>query len=478
MSASPANPGPAQPVKPPSHRLRDFWVSPLTILVVSVVFALAVAFVCLALAFNWMQGYPESAQKNVAIYYQTSPGANGLAAYLHPPLNSTQAGGENQLLALQFTNRESQAVNIRSVQLFSADCFTLQAQSITAAGVSAAPASAVPLLKLDPAQSALLWYRLVPTQDSTECPGQSPLVFLYEWRHAPTPAEQNPPTELQSISTGPIRLTTAAGLHWERFFSLLDKIIAVILLPVLLAIGNYLLNELQQRRARADKKKDDEREGQQKQQEQKLEVWKAMIPSTVKAIRNHYVPIYRVLSILENEDDPKYILACAFLFRAKITHLGDDNGGYYFRNHRGEDLCADLTNFLITRFYDLAVNKQLFLTKAELVKPGDSYNQVRQALGLDNPPPGPFGNLVVAFCAEVVKTDALAALRAHATFLEKILDHEINAPFVPYWYETAPAELDVPKLGEYLKAMKLAAANQATIQKDLDQYLASLPPKP
>ncbi len=140
----------------------------------------------------------------------------------------------------------------------------------------------------------------------------------------------------------------------------------------MLAAGGYIFQLLQDQKARHQKELDDahdtevkKREARraryQKLQEQKLEVWKTMIPGMVQAIRDHYVPIIRVLSLIQDDAklpvgqaDVHDILASALLFRTKITHMVDKNGGFYFRNHAGEDLCADLSQLapgpLFTRF--------------------------------------------------------------------------------------------------------------------------------
>ena len=349
-----------------------------------------------------------------------------------------------------------------------------------ASAPSAAAGAKPPLLTLGANHSAILWYSLIPDEGSA-CPGESPLVFLYTWQLPPPDATTQMPIEQQAISTGPIRITTVDGLHWERFFSLLDKIVALLLLPVLLAIGNYLLQDLQSRRASVEKDRDARAASQQKIQEQKLEVWKTMIPSMVQAIRTHYVPIVRVLSIVEGEagkpqDQADFgdLLACALLFRSKITHMVDLNGGFYFRNHRGEELCATLANALVGRFYMLSGDSMTFRQTAEKLQPVNSIIQVRQCLRIDAPLPGRFADLCAFFRKELAKPEHLAALNAHALFLHEILDHEINDPFFPFWYDTTPAPLDFDKLHGFIGRLGLAADDQAEVTKQLAEYQKSL----
>lgn len=489
---APANPGGGN--APPQAPIRERLISPFSILLLSLIFFCVATLLCLALAFDWIPGYPKSAQKNVAIYYQTAPSTTGLAVYLHPPLNSIQAPGQSQLLAFQFTNRGTSLISVRSLELFSASCFGIEpvAQGTQPGGIASAASTnpLPPLATLQPDQSVLLWYQLRAVENSV-CPGQSPLVFLYTWQQQMA----NQPVEQQSISTGPIQVTTLRGLQWERFFSLAIKIVPVVLLPVLLAIGNYLLQDLQQRKAESQKKKEDERDAaekrmadwradQQKTLEQKLEVWKAVIPMMVTAIRNHYVPMVRVLVLIEDEAskplgqaDLNDILACALLFRRKINYLVDDNGGFYFRNHRGEDLCATLTNLLLAHFYDLSGDTQRFRESAEKFEPGNSINHVRQTLHINHPQPGPFVLLCARFRQQLCQEGVLDQLKTHAMFLRKIAEYEINDPFYPFWYETAPTPLNEAELRGYVPALHLSSDDERQLSKELDEYFKSLTEK-
>src|ERR1035438_8542323 len=157
----------------------------------------------------------------------------------------------------------------------------------------------------------------------------------------------------------------------------------------------------------------------------------------VKAIRNHYVPIMRVLMIAAGEAgaapdkaDLNTIIACALLFRRKINYLMDENGGFYFRNHRGEELCATLSNLLSERFYALSgakpseATKQTFQENAEKLTPVNSINQVRQTLNIGDPEPGPFAQLCTDFKAKLGEACVLDQLKVHVVFLQKVLDHE------------------------------------------------------
>jgi hypothetical protein len=443
-------------------------VSAGRVLTLSVIFFLVAAGLCLCLGFGWIPGYPESAEKSVSIYYQVSGKPADLGVYLHPPLNFVQTDGLGQLVAFQFTNRSSTSITVHSLELSSPGCFRLEPY-----GRKLDPS---PLLILSANQSELYWYRLLPVDDLGSCSGQTPLVFIYTWQQAATSSPAQLQIERQSISTGPVRVTTRRSHQWERFFNLLAKIGPLILLPVLLAIGNYLLQELQQRRADSQKEKDDHRTDEAKLQEQKLEVWKAMVPDLVRAIRDHYVPIVRLLSILVSEADRKQgadhnqMLACALLFRSKINAIIDKNGGFYFKNLLGEEICAVLANLLNERFSVISGDSLTFQTSVESLPSTNSLAQVRQLLAIDAPPAGPFADVCARFRQHFSQELLLAQLRCHWALLEKILGREINDPFLRFWYEEEPSALDLPALLELLTNSGMDQKNEADLEPLLTKY--------
>jgi len=460
--------------------------SPLGVLAVCLVVISIVALVlCVALAFGWLSGYPESAPKNVTIYYQPAANPPGLTLYLHPPLNSIQARGESQLLAFQFTNLGRSTVSIKSLYLSSAGCFRMEPMA----------ASGTPFpARLDADQSRVFWYRLSVRDPSEACLGQFPLVFLYTWQVAastpPQPARtsrsvpSNPTApvvlEQQSISTGPINVTTSGRLGAERFFSLLAKIIPLILLPVVLAAAGYLFQDFQERKARHQKIQDDRRDRQQKKQEQKLEVWKTILPGIIEAIRNHYIPMLSVMSVMMGEiakqppvapnvDD---ILAGAVLFRSKLTNMVWHSGGFYFKSMRGEQICASLSNEFMDRCYALSGDADTFRRSAELLPDNCSVIQAKDKLQIAAPPAGAFATMCGAFKSKLADPVVLAQFNHFMEMISEILNYEANGPFYPQWYEERTpinrSKLTVPGLG-------LDPVTAASVENELKSYLDSLP---
>lgn len=481
MSSAPP-PNPAVPPSRPAQRsgpaavlasLLKGPISALHVLLLSLIAVAVALLLCILLAFNVLPGYPDSAEKNVTVYSQTGPSSPALSFYLNPPLNALQASGESQLLAVQFTNRGSTSLNVTGLDASPESCFYVESSDRSPRVPT--PDRPVPLAA---GRSAFFLYHLY-ARHTQACIGQFPLILRYSWKDTTAAASES--EQQQSISTGPIRVSTRGRILAERFFSLLARIIPLILLPLVLAAGGYIFQLLQEQKARQQKRQDDKHDAEQKLQEQKLEVWKAIIPSMVQAIRDHYVPLMRVLTLIQADAqlpvaqaDLNDVLASALLFRTKITHMVDQNGGFYFRNHAGEKLCADLTNVLLDRFYTLCGDKQTFLRTAEKLQPGNSLTQARQSLRIDSPLPGPFAQLCARFKTDLAQGDALDQLCNHVTFLCKILDHEINDPFYPFWYDTPPALIKKDELTALIPKLGWNAADEETLRTDIGQYMESL----
>jgi len=428
---------------------------PRPLVVIGLAALLVLGVLTYLLSFGKIPGYPESAQKSVSIYEQAVQNPSGLTLYLHPPLNSIQAAGGSQLLAFQFINR-GPATLVNDLQLSSAGCLHFALEP-TVAGVQQ---KSLPVL-LAPGQSALYWYRLSVSGSSDSCLGQFPLVFRYTWQFPQKKAGAAPTVEQQSISTGPILVTTPEQIGWQRFFSLTGKIVPLVLLPVLLALGTLLYQHLQEQRA-----------GQQKEQEQKLEVWKTVLPGIIQAIRNHYIPILSVISIMKDETDPDNVLVCALLLRSKVTNLVKTSGGFYFKNRRGEELCAGLSNTFMDRCYRLSKNEDEFRNAAILIPPRYLFAEAKEKmLHISSTSGSTLPNIRTDFAAEIAKTGELAHMKAHLEMIYEILNYEANGPFYPQWYD----ELDPPDQSKLnIPALGLDQATGQNLTEILNRYLEYL----
>ncbi|HWB31776.1 MAG TPA: hypothetical protein VG714_01255 [Acidobacteriaceae bacterium] len=239
--------------------------------------------VWLALGFGWLPGYPNPEEKSVPIYQPTAESA-GLSLYLHPPLNSIQAAGESQLLAFQFVNHSGADLTLRSLDISPSECFRIAPHPEKSGGVSG--------VILKPGQSSLFWYRLSAHADRhSNCLAQFPLVFHYRWQTGPV---ASPQVEEESISTGPVEVTTRLRIIARRLVVLTSRIVPIILIPLLVAAGGWFFQEFQERRA-----------AEQKKQEQKLQVWKTVLPGIIDAIRNHYIPMLSIISVMRAETSKK-----------------------------------------------------------------------------------------------------------------------------------------------------------------------------
>ena len=232
MSSAPP-PNPAVPPSRPAQRsgpaavlasLLKGPISALHVLLLSLIAVAVALLLCILLAFNVLPGYPDSAEKNVTVYSQTGPSSPALSFYLNPPLNALQASGESQLLAVQFTNRGSTSLNVTGLDASPESCFYVESSDRSPRVPT--PDRPVPLAA---GRSAFFLYHLY-ARHTQACIGQFPLILRYSWKDTTAAASES--EQQQSISTGPIRVSTRGRILAERFFSLLARIIPLILLPL------------------------------------------------------------------------------------------------------------------------------------------------------------------------------------------------------------------------------------------------------
>ncbi len=439
-----------------SHALGFVAILGLLLVLIACAVSLRLAY---RMSFDTAPGYPESAEKSVSIYQQTSANPSGITVYLHPPLNSIQAPGESQQVAFQFVNHGAPA-KVTDLQLSPIGCMQLTLEPAAGGIPQKLP------LNLAKGQSVVYWYRLSVADSKDSCLGQFPLVFHANWQ-LQSPAKT--PLEQQSVSTGPILVTTHERLGWERFYNLIGKIVPLILLPVLLALATMLFQHLQEQRGE-----------QQKVQEQKLEVWKTILPGIIEAIRNHYIPMLSIISIMKDEasqttPDTDDLLACALLLRNKVTHLVRTSGGFYFKNRRGEKICASLSNELMSRFYVLSGNPTAFRNEALLIPPKSLFAEAQKRMLRNSSVTGSaLPQIRKDFATAIAKAGELEHLRAHLEMVYEILNYEANEPFYPQWYdEREPlntGKLEVADLG-------LDAVTEKEMEGKMKSYLESVPAK-
>jgi len=474
--------------------------APVWLILTGLLLSVFLLLIVLLLSLDMIPGYPDTAEKSVAIYQSAAQNSAGLSVFLHPPLNSVQTVGHEQHLAFQFSNAGPD-VHVSDLRLSSPDCLTIALQSPPAAGriASSGPPPGTPnktAFNLPRGQSAVYLYTL---SASASCLGQFPLVFTYDWRPM-TPEEtaaqasgasaqkkdDQPATEHQSISTGPILVTTPGKLKWERLFSLSGKTVPIILLPVLLALATMLFQHLQQRRADLQKDLEDSKSGLQKKQEQRLQVWKTILPAFMEAVRQYYVPMLSIISVMTGETakqkpaeaDLDEVLAGALLLRNKFTNMIWHNGGFYFKNLVGEQLCTVVFDALMERCYLLAGDKDSLRAAAEQLPKDSTPRAVKEMVrkARANSP-------LVAMRSNIrQKVDAdsnvLTALNSHLNLVAELLTYEANVPLFP-WYE-APYKLNednlkVGELGLDSKTETALNAYIADIKKAFDEYVKSLP---
>jgi hypothetical protein len=420
------------------------WAVPLLVFLISGVLAILVS-----LAFGWLPGVPDSTQRSLPIYYQPGADKAELSVYVHPPMSTIQVGGDGQRLAFEFSNKSKDTLTVSTPTISPPNCFKLD------------PIKPL-VVQVEPDRSVAAFFDL----KALDCIGQFPLIFQYTWKAKNAPP--NTPESAQSISTGPIRVTSKLRIRLERLVGLGGKIFSLFVIPLFLAGISLIFQRAQDKKAELQKK-----------QEQTLEVWKTILPGIIQAIRDHYIPILRTIAIM-NEETSKTastangddILTSALLLRRKITYLTDTSGGFYFRNNRGEVLCASLANLFMARCYVLSGDKESFHRAAETLAHDCTLTRAKSTLRIDSPLPGTFRTMCTTFKSGVLKDSTLKELDHHLEMIYAVLIYEANGPFYPWWYDEKRPTLDETKLS--VSGLGLTADEQSSLQKKLDRYLESL----
>lgn len=420
------------------------WIVPLAVFLAS-----AILVILVSLAFGWLPGVPDSTQRSLPIYYQPGADKAELSVYVHPPMSTIQVGGDGQRLAFEFSNKSKDTLTIGTPTISPPTCFRLDPVQPS-------------VVQVEPNRSVAAFFDL----KALNCIGQYPLIFQYTWKAKNAPSTT--PESAQSISTGPIRITSKLRIRLERLVGLFGKIFSLFVIPLFLAGISLIFQRAQDKKAELQKK-----------QEQTLEVWKTILPGIIQAIRDHYIPILRTIAIMKDEtsktastangDD---ILTSALLLRRKITHLTDTSGGFYFRNNRGEELCASLTNLFMARCYVLSGDKESFHRAAETLAHDCTLTRAKTTLRIDSPLPGAFRAMSINFKNGVLDDTTLQKLDHHLEMIATVLDYEANGPFYPWWYDEARPTLDETKLS--VSGLGLNSDEESSLQKELDRYLWSL----
>jgi hypothetical protein len=87
---------------------------------------------------------------------------------------------------------------------------------------------------------------------------------------------------------------------------------------------------------------------------------------------------------------------------------------------------------------------------------------------------GPLKEIRDAFHVQLSDPLKLAQLGRHASLLKKILEREINDPFLTYWYETKQSPLDSKELEDSVAELNLDTEQEAKIKRLLEAYKASV----
>ncbi len=419
---------------------------------VGVVLAVAVF---LGLVSGLLPGIPDPQQKALTVFYRPNAGKEGLSLYLQPPMSMLQVEGRSQALAMQFTNYQSTPVQLLDVHVEPSNCFTLRFNR---------PGP----LTVMPNQSVVLLPRLAARagveEDSTRCHQQS-LNFVYSWDGAESRVNTN------SVSTSPVTLIARWKEFAERLLHALDAIVISVSLPLFLGLLNYLYQRSADRRAQ-----------QETALARNLQVWKEILPSIIKLVTQHYVPISRKMDIVTEEivklesHDPAQggstlnVLAALLLLRRAVWELYQQNGGWYLRSKRAEQLCTNLADRLWDEC-DSYCRTVEFRNLAEGFTREDTFFTIRDHLSSPTVTPErrQLRNDFEYALRDPRKLDRIKRLLSLST---RVLDFECDRPLYPEWYEEAPRFNT-----HQFSVLGLGIRDEERVQQIAAEYMAGIRPE-
>lgn len=393
------------------------------------VFGISVVVVLLLLAFRVFPGVPEEPLGNLKVY-SPSVDRTALTVFVEPPTGVLLQKGPGQAVAMQFTNTTANDLRVESVSIVpqTDSCFRLTGQ---APGQLAAGASATAVFDL----------RAPPTGDP-DCLGRRAAAIQYSY--TVMTADGGHHLERRVLSLSPILITTRWRAGFESFF----HIAASLLVPFLLAIATYFIQQIPAETARHQREEEAAQAAKQLLDEQRFRGWQIIFPMLNGYVRDFYTPISRQMDLLleelqrdtrtGNAFDGEEVMAALLILRTLFDQLGEKVGGYYFRDKNAEDVAAIATNHFWDICDDLAGGKSQLAKFASHVRPTDTVLQARQKLTSLVERDAAEAALQQSFQASLEKEEARHQLLQHLRLMVEVVDFETGALWYPEWYQSAP----------------------------------------
>ncbi len=431
--------------------------SPLRVWLTIAGFLLLMAIGVGLVASGIIPGVPDLPQKTVSLYSSPQTDTSPLTLYLQPPASTLEVGAAGQVLALQFSNRSTNAAQLSQVIAEPHTCFALRPLE-SQPGVLPAGKTVVSLYRLT-----------VPggdhgTDAPMECHAQEELTLRYSYTWSAQAGAAGQARGEGFISTSPISITTARQLWWERVF----RMAGLLAVPLLLAIVGFYFQEFQTRKA-----------DQQKDESLRLEVWKIVFPIVNGLNNKYYVQMARKAGYAKAEasaakPNGRSVTAALVLLRAANLALYKEQGGFSFRNLPAEDLCYALSQQLWGICQGmLDEGDQLYFDEfAACVLRRDTIGEAANKLDARAAQDAELRKRLELFQQTVILPIQQGIVIKLLDAFGAILEFECNTLLYPEWYQTPPV-LNFSKLS--LEGMEFQDKERQEHLAVVGQYKKLLP---
>jgi len=354
-------------------------------------------------------------------------------------------------LHIRFLNRSDEAIQNVMIEQVMAEHLTFSRASFIVG-------------KLQPHQrSSLLPIEARPLVKS----GQHSLVIAYTWTDKAGPA-------MGALRVGPITVTTTTRTAVARIGGPIISLFKDLALPVVLAVGAWLLQRAEKRRDESRKQDEDARAASMKvaeeQRTRSQAAWNLMLPVSHDLNTKYYLPIIgaieKIGASIRGKDPSRVAFYWVFSAMRNMRQLSLDKGGLFLKDMRGESTVSEIWGLFMTQqslHFDLAMREKA-LKGMGWREDLPTFNQRFEKSATGEAPPL-FSTLLAAFDSWLAQDFAATSLPVLDLF-RLILLHELNRPF-SLWYD-APLQfpaLEVQELEKELRELSPSAAGALWIHR-------------
>jgi hypothetical protein len=274
--------------------------------------------------------------------------------------------------------------------------------------------------------------------------GQYTVAVRYAWQRASD--------SQATVAVGPLIVTSPARAAVTRVGGPIIALFKDLALPIVLAVGAYLLQ-------RQEKKRDEKRKGEEDERLHQQTTSNLLLPESHRFNTKYYLPLVRVVRNVQTETKPEkslrdrlYVTMAAL---RRVRHISLQIGGLFLKDTEAEDLVLDLWSLCFAQ-----VRTRLDATDVDAVMDVMAPNEGRSVFkarfpAANAPPATPFQTALVAvekqfekWTLDVFTREALPPLAA----MQQVLEYEVNRPFSK-WYE-GRLEFPLKKLDESLQKLR------------------------